>query len=131
MLLKERYTKIFLKEITGSDPSDEDVSEHLMLWWFNQRAKEDSGLRLTKSGLEAMHQADIKTYEIKLPKNTTLTPAILVFLDQFMAAPFYVDAKKIVVTCERKAVELSLFSGDLRKYGVTKALRRHNYVKDD
>jgi hypothetical protein len=32
----------------------------------------------------------------------------------------------MVVTDERKAVEISLFSGDVRKYGITKALNRQN-----
>ena len=30
----------------------------------------------------------------------------------------------MIVTKEKKALELSLFSGDVRKYGLTKALKR-------
>ena len=36
----------------------------------------------------------------------------------------YIGNRSIIVTNEKKAVELSLFSGDLRKYGLTKAMSR-------
>jgi hypothetical protein len=34
------------------------------------------------------------------------------------------DKKGIIVTNEKKALELHLFSGDIRKYGLMKAMKR-------
>jgi len=56
----------------------------------------------------------------------TLTTQFILFLDKFIDCPYYLTKKGIVVTNERKAVELTLFSGDVRKYGIAKALNRSN-----
>ena len=45
-------------------------------------------------------------------------------MDNFIDCPYYLDRKGIIVTNEKKAMELSLFSGDVRKYGLQKALTR-------
>ena len=55
-----------------------------------------------------------------------LTTQVIIFLDQFIDCPYYLTNKSIHVTSEKKAMELHLFSGDLRKYGLTKALKRQN-----
>ncbi len=43
---------------------------------------------------------------------------------KFIDCPYYISPRSIIVTNEKKAVELTLFSGDLRKYGLTKAMSR-------
>jgi len=53
-----------------------------------------------------------------------LTTQVIIFLDQFIDCPYYFTNRSIFVTSEKKAVELTLFSGDLRKYGITKAMNR-------
>jgi len=53
-----------------------------------------------------------------------LTTQVIIFLDQFIDCPYYLTNRSITVTNEKKAVELSLFSGDLRKYGLVKAMKR-------
>jgi hypothetical protein len=53
-----------------------------------------------------------------------ITTQVIIFLDQFIDCPYYLDNTAIHVTNEKKAVELTLFSGDLRKYGITKAMKR-------
>jgi hypothetical protein len=53
-----------------------------------------------------------------------LTTQVIIFLDQFIDCPYYLTNRSIIVTNEKKAVELTLFSGDLRKYGLTKAMTR-------
>jgi len=45
-------------------------------------------------------------------------------MDQFIDCPYYFDRKGIIVTNEKKAMELHLFSGDVRKYGLIKAINR-------
>lgn len=120
---KEVYTKIFLEQL-GKSASDSSVKEHLPLWWQNTRNKEEGGLRLTDEGYELLKKIDIATYDIPYPREMPITAQIIIFLDKFIDCPYYLTNRSITVTNEKKAVELSLFSGDLRKYGLTKALGR-------
>lgn len=117
------YTKIILKEL-GKTINDTTVAEFLPLWWQNTRQKDVGGLRLTEAGLEALEQAGIQTYKIPFPLDMPLTTQTVIFLDQFIDCPYFLTDKGVKVTNERKAVELTLFSGDIRKYGITKALKR-------
>ena len=120
---KEAYTKIFLKE-QGKSANELTVKEHLPLWWKNTRNKGTGGLRLTDLGYDVINEIDLATYNIPYPKDLPLTTQVIIFLDKFIDCPYYITPKSIIVTNEKKAVELSLFSGDLRKYGLTKAMSR-------
>jgi hypothetical protein len=53
-----------------------------------------------------------------------MTINTLIWMDNFIDCPYYITPYSIIVTNERKAMELHLFSGDIRKYGLTKALKR-------
>lgn len=118
---KETYTKIFLKELNKSI-NDTSVKEHFPLWWKNTRTT--GGLRLTDAGFDIVQEIGLATYDIPYPKDMPLTTQVIIFLDQFIDCPYYLTNKSITVTTEKKAIELSLFSGDLRKYGLTKAMNR-------
>lgn len=123
------YTKLFLKEL-GKSYSESAVDEYFPLWWYNTRKKEEGGLRLTDAGYEIIERIGLTTYDIPYPKDMPITPQILVFLDKFIDCPYYLTKHSITVTNERKAVELGLFSGDLRKYGINKALNRAKSHED-
>lgn len=120
---KETYTKIFLKEL-GKTTNDITVSQYLPLWWKNTRSKGKTGLRLTDAGFEVLEQINLTTYEVPYPYDMPITTQVIIFLDQFIDCPYYITSRSIVVTDEKKAVELTMFSGDLRKYGLTKAMNR-------
>ena len=120
---KETYTKVFLKEL-GKSTADTVVKEYMPLWWQNTRNKGSGGLRLTDRGYEVLQQIELATYDIPYPKDMPLTTQVIIFLDQFIDCPYYLTNRSITVTNEKKAVELTLFSGDLRKYGLTKAMSR-------
>lgn len=120
---KTTYTKLFLKEL-GKSYNDLTVKEHLPLWWYNTREKEEGGLRLTEEGYETIIKIGLQTYDIPYPKDMPITTQIIIFLDKFIDCPYFLTNRSITVTNERKAVELGLFSGDLRKYGLTKAMTR-------
>jgi hypothetical protein len=53
---------------------------------------------------------------------------VILFLDQYLDCPNYYTKKKIVVFNEKKACELMLFSGDVRKYGLAKAMSRQELL---
>ena len=116
------YTKIFLKQADKSI-NEVSVKEHLSLWWQNTRSKEQGGLRLTEEGFRFItEELDLQTYDIPYPLDFELTTNTIIWLDNFIDCPYLLGRKGIVVTNERKALELTLFSGDVRKYGLTKAL---------
>jgi len=123
MSWKETYTKIFLKEL-GKATSDTNVKQYMPLWWQNTRSKGSGGLRLTEEGYNILKQIELATYDIPYPKDMPLTTQVIIFLDQFIDCPYFLTNRSITVTDEKKAVELTLFSGDLRKYGLTKAMKR-------
>lgn len=100
------------------------VEKHIKLWWKNKRSKDKGGLRLTDEGLEIVRQLNIETYQISFPKNFKITTQVLIQLDQFIDCPYYLSDKYIIVTSERKAVELTLFSGDVKLFGNAKASRK-------
>ena len=120
---KDTYTKIFLKQL-GLATSEPNVKQYMPIWWANLRNKEKGGLRLTEEGYKMLQEIDLVTYDIPYPKDMPLTTQVIIFLDQFIDCPYYLSTRSITVTNEKKAVELTLFSGDLRKYGLTKAMNR-------
>lgn len=122
---KETYTKIFLKN-SNIALSEATMKEYLPLWWQNTRAKDEGGLRLTEDGyIHLTEKLDIQTYEVPFPKDFKVTTQVIIFLDKFIDCPYFLSPYSIIVTNEKKAMELHLFSGDLRKYGLAKALKRH------
>lgn len=123
---KETYTKIFLNQL-GKTSSDITVKEYFPLWWKNTR--ENGGLRLTDAGFDILTEIELATYEIPFPKDMPITTQVIIFLDKFIDCPYYLTSRAIHVTSEKKAMELHLFSGDLRKYGLTKAMNRQEKSK--
>lgn len=124
---KEIYTKIFLNQLNKStDPTN--IKQYMPLWWQNTRNKNSGGLRLTDQGYEVLQEIELATYDIPYPKDMPVTTQVIIFLDQFIDCPYYLTNRSIVVTNEKKAVELTLFSGDLRKYGLTKAMTRQKNI---
>ena len=127
---KETYTKVFLREL-GKSSNDINVKEYLPLWWQNTRTKDAGGLRLTEAGFDVLSEIDLETYDIPYPKEMPMTPQVAIFLDQFIDCPYYLTNRSIAVTDQKKAVELSLFSGDLRKYDLQKAMSRQKKNKEN
>ena len=118
---KDTYTKIFLNQL-GKTSNDITVKEYFPLWWKNTR--ENGGLRLTDEGFDILTEIELATYEVPFPRDMTITTQVIIFLDKFIDCPYYLTNRAIHVTSEKKAMELHLFSGDLRKYGLTKAMNR-------
>lgn len=126
---KTTYTKLFLRMLQQST-NDSNVKAMTPVWWYNTRIKDKGGLRLTDEGYEVLQKIELATYDIPFPRDMTLTTQVIIFLDQFIDCPYYLTNRSITVTHEKKAVELSLFSGDLRKYGIVKAMKRQQQDED-
>lgn len=121
---KETYTKVFLQQ-SGKSVNELSMREYMPVWWQNTRNKSEGGLRLTDEGFRFITEdLDLATYEVPYPPNFEITTQVVIWLDKFIDCPYYMGRKGITVTNEKKAVELHLFSGDVRKYGLAKAMSR-------
>lgn len=119
---KEHLTKVFLRS-AGISVNDVSIKQYMVDWWQNTRST--GGLRLTDEGLMFLtEQVEIQTYEVPFPKDFKLSSQVIIFLDRLIDCPYWLGRNGLIVTDEKKAVELHLFSGDIRKYGLTKAMNR-------
>ncbi len=126
MSVKETYTKIFLKQANLAI-TDATLKEYMPLWWQNTRSKDTGGLRLTPSGFDFLiEKLDLRFYEVPYPKDKPITTQTIIFLDKFITCPYFLSKSSIFVTDEKKSLELHLFAGDLRKYGLVKAMKRQS-----
>jgi len=121
---KEAYTRAFLIA-AGQEITDDSIKKNHMLWWQNIRAKGESGLRLTHDGfLFCTETADLKQYEIQFPNAIQFTPQVFLYLDNFIDCPYYVTKKRIYVLSEKMALNLMMFAGDIKQYGLARAMAK-------
>ena len=118
---RTEITRYVLQQ-AGKPHDDAYVKKMLPAFWMNPRQKTNGGLRLTDSGWDWLRQADLKYYQIDLPKEIEWTNQLIIRLDQFIECPFYITKKAIYVFGERMAVQLVLFSGNIQKYGLSRAM---------
>jgi hypothetical protein len=124
MISKETFTKIFLKQKDYSiDPAN--VKLHLYKWWQSHRSKDSGGLRLSDDGLKFLiEELELKSYEIPFTEPIDLSPQTIIFFDRNMDYPYHLTNHSITVFSEKKSFELYMFSDDIRKYGLVKAMNR-------
>lgn len=124
--VKHQLTKLISTQLGW--PNDEKTLEknHAVIWQ-NPRKKGEGGYRLTDQGYTVfIEQMDIKSYEVDFPQEFTLTNQVVIWLDRFIDSPYYITKKSIIVFKEKTAVQLILFSGDVQKFGLAKAMSLKN-----
>ena len=121
---KDAYTKAFL-QAAELPVNEKNIKDYKAVWWWSFRKKNQGGLRLTEQALEFIEEhAKIKTYKIEFPKEFAFTPQVLLWLDNYIDSPFFVNKKHIIVMKEKAAFELYLLSGDVRKLGHNRAMSK-------
>ena len=121
---KDAYTKAFL-QAAEIPVTEKTIKEYKAVWWWSFRNKKQGGLRLTDQALKFIDEyAKIKTYKIEFPKEFAFTPQVLLWLDNYIDSPFFVNKKHIIVMKEKAAFELYLLSGDVRKLGHNRAMSK-------
>jgi hypothetical protein len=126
MISKETFTKIFLQQKDKSIDSA-NIKHHMYKWWQSHRSKESGGLRLSDEGLEyLLNELELRSYEIPFTEPIELSPQTIIFFDRSMDGPYYLTNQSITVFSERKSFELYMFSDDIRKYGLVKAMNKQN-----
>ena len=122
MISKESFTKIFLQQWNKS-MDDANTRLFQRKWFINNRTKLGGGLRLTDDGYQFLvNDLELKEYEIPFTEDIDLSPQTIIFLDNYIDCPYYLTNKSITVFSEKKSFELMLFSDDIRKFGLVKAM---------
>lgn len=131
MISRELYTKIFLKALDRST-DEANVRLHLNEWWQSKRTKDEGGLRLSLEGYEFLvNELDLKEYEIPFNEKIELSPQTIIFFDQFLDCPYFLTNQSLTVFNEKKAFELYMFSDDIRKYGLIKAINNQKKLNQN
>ena len=126
MISKETFTKIFLQQKDKSIDSA-NIKHHMYKWWQSHRSKDIGGLRLSEEGFDYLvNELELRSYEVPFTEPIDLSPQTIIFFDRTMDFPYYLTNQSITVFSERKSFELYMFSEDIRKYGLVKAMNNQN-----
>lgn len=122
IMSKEAFTELFLDQ-AGLSTSYVNIKLYMTHLWFNSSKR--AGLRLKKRGYDFLTKTLLlKSYTVPFIENMDMTPNVMIFLSHYMECPYYLNNNSITVFSERKSIELYLFSGDIRRIGLVKALNR-------
>lgn len=122
MITRDTYTRIFLQQ-WGKSTDDANVKLFGRKWWQSNRANKQNALRLTDEGFDFLTtELDIKMYDIPFTEPIELSPQTIIFLERYIDCPYHLTNASISVFSERKSFELYMFSDDIRKFGLVKAM---------
>ena len=122
MIGRDTYTKIFLQQWNKSF-DEANVNMYGRKWWQSNRASKQSSLRLSEEGFNFLTtDLDLSAYEIPFTEPIDLSPQTILFLEKYIDCPYYLTNQSVTVFSEKKSFELMLFSDDIRKYGLIKAI---------
>jgi len=120
MNIRNDLTKYVAQQL-GLDSSEKNIRRLTKIWWINPRNKPTGGLRLTEQGFNCLQQADIKVHKIKFENPQVFNNQIIIWLDNYIDCPWYINHKEVYVFGEKMAVQLVLFSGNITKFVTAKA----------
>lgn len=122
MITRDALTRIFLQE-WGKSTDDANVKLYGRKWWQCNRASKQDAFRLTEDGFDFLtNEINVKMYEIPFTEPIELSPQTIIFLEKYVDCPYFLTTHSISVFSERKSFELMLFSDDIRKFGLVKAM---------
>lgn len=126
MITRDALTKIFLKQ-WGKSIDKANTTLYSREWWQCNREQQQHAFRLTDEGLNFLQNTlELRCYEIPFTEHIELSPQTIIFLEKYIDCPYHLTSKSIVVFSEKKSFELSLFSDDIRRYGLIKAIRERD-----
>jgi len=122
MISRDALTKIFLQQ-WGKSTDDANVKMYSRTWWQTNRTNKQDAFRLTDKGYEFLvRELDLQEYEIPFTEPIELSPQTIIFLERYVDCPYFLTNQSITVFSEKKSFELYLFSDDIRKFGLVKAM---------
>jgi hypothetical protein len=130
MISRDALTKIFLQQ-WGKSIDDANVKLYGRKWWQSTRTGKDNAFRLSDDGYMFLtSDLDLAAYEIPFTEPIDLSPQTIIFLERYVDCPYYLTNMSITVFSERKSFELMLFSDDIRKFGLIKAMNERQKELD-
>ena len=131
MIDRDTLTKIFLQQ-WGKTTDDANLSMYSRTWWQSNRANKQNAFRLSDKGYEFLvGELELKEYEIPFTEPIELSPQTIIFLERYIDCPYYLTTQSITVFSEKKSFELYLFSDDIRKFGLIKAMNERQKDLED
>ena len=122
MISRLALTKVFLQQ-WGKSTDDANLELYGRRWWQSNRVNKPNAFRLSDEGYEFLPKTlEIQMYEIPFTEPIELSPQTIIFLEKYIDCPYYLTNQSITVFSERKSFELYLFSDDIRKFGLIKAM---------
>lgn len=122
MITRDALTKIFLQQ-WGKSTDDANFKLFSRKWWQSTRVNKQTAFRLSEEGFDFLvNTLEIKMYEVPFTESIELSPQTIIFLEKYIDCPYYLTTESISVFSERKSFELYLFSDDIRKFGLVKAM---------
>lgn len=122
MIPRDTLTKIFLQQ-WGKSIDDANVNMYSRTWWQSNRVGKENAFRLSDKGYEFLvGELGLQEYEIPFTEPIELSPQTIIFLERYIDCPYYLTNQSITVFSEKKSFELYLFSDDIRKFGLIKAM---------
>jgi hypothetical protein len=122
MIPRDTLTKIFLQQ-WGKSIDDTNLKIYSRKWWQSTRANKQNNFRLSEEGYNFLvNDLELVDYEVPFTEPIELSPQTIVFLERYLDCPYFLTAESITVFSERKSFELYLFSDDIRKFGLIKAM---------
>ena len=122
MIARDTLTKIFLQQ-WGKSIDETNVSMYSRTWWQSNRTNKQNAFRLSDKGYEFLvSELELKEYEIPFTEPIELSPQTIIFLERYIDCPYLLTNQSITVFSEKKSFELMLFSDDIRKFGLIKAM---------
>lgn len=131
MISRDALTKIFLQH-WGKSIDDANVSMYSRTWWQSNRVNKQNAFRLSDKGYEFLvSELELTEYEIPFTEPIELSPQTIIFLERYIDCPYYLTNQSITVFSEKKSFELYLFSDDIRKFGLIKAMNERQKELDN
>jgi hypothetical protein len=130
MITRDVLTKIFLQH-WGKSTDDTNLQLYSRKWWQSTRVNKQTAFRLSEEGFEFLtNTLELKLYEIPFTEPIELSPQTIIFLERYIDCPYFLTSQSITVFSERKSFELYLFSDDIRKFGLIKAMNERQKDAD-
>ena len=130
MISRLALTKVFLQQ-WGKSTDDANLELYGRRWWQSNRVNKPNAFRLSDEGYEFLTKTlEIQMYEIPFTEPIELSPQTIIFLEKYIDCPYYLTNQSITVFSERKSFELYMFSDDIRKFGLIKAMKNRQSTED-
>ena len=131
MITRDVLTKIFLQH-WGKSTDEANLKLFSHKWWQSNRVNKQTALRLSDEGYEFLTTIlEVQMYEVPFTEPIELSPQTIIFLEKYIDCPYYLTNQSITVFSERKSFELYLFSDDIRKFGLVKAMNERQKELDN